>query len=214
MVNRLDDRDSHRARHLAVVDAGADHRAEPGPLDQEIQRDRSGDGYSHQHQPVGRKHKAEHPRRRPQVLRRRHRNQIAAPQREARVRNDERHAERDQHLSERIALQPRQHQPLEQPAERGDDQSGAERGDPEIEAVEGAHRYRRKISAEHEERAMREVGQPHQPEDQGKSRRQQEQQPAERQAVETLDDPKLHRLPFHLSPEGRGRRRSVMRGLR
>src|SRR6185437_2580460 len=45
---------------------------------------------------------------------------------------------------------------------------------------------------------MCQVGQPHQPEYQRKAGREQEQQTAERKAVETLDDPKLHRRPILL----------------
>ena len=79
------------------------------------------------------------------------------------------------------------------PPMRGDGNSGAERRDPEIQAAIGAQRDGAEIGAEHEERAMRQVGEPHQAEDQRESRRQQKQQATERQAVETLDDPKLHR---------------------
>ena len=193
---QIRDGDSDRARHLAVVDAGADHGAEPRPLQQEIQHDRGGDGASHQHQPIGRKYETENPGRGLQVARRRHRNGIAAPQQQAGVGNDEGHAERHQHLPERIGLQPGQHQPLEQTADRRNRDAGAERGHPDVQAVERAQRRGAEIGAEHEEGAVRQVGQPHQAEDQREARGQQEQQTTERQAVETLDDPKLHRLPI------------------
>src|SRR5262249_38202407 len=51
------------------------------------------------------------------------------------------------------------------------------------------------IGAEHEEGAVRQVGDAHQAENQRKARRQQEQQAAEGHAVERLDDPEL---PLHL----------------
>src|SRR6185437_10536000 len=75
-------------------------------------------------------------------------------------------------------------------------EAGADRGRPDIQAIEGAQRSRGKIGSKHEEGAMCQVGEPHQAKDQRKTRRQQEQEAAERQAIETLDDPKLHGRPI------------------
>jgi len=51
------------------------------------------------------------------------------------------------------------------------------------------------IGAEHEERAVRQIRNSHQAENQREARRQQEQQAAEGHAVQRLDDPEL---PLHL----------------
>src|SRR5690349_22406752 len=52
------------------------------------------------------------------VLWRRDRYRIAAPEQQARVGNDEGHAQRHQHLPERVGLEPPQHQPLDRKSTR------------------------------------------------------------------------------------------------
>ena len=91
-------------------------------------------------------------------------------------------AERDQHLAEHIAGQLAQDEPFEQPAEQRDARARrpAPRATGSEHAASDAHA---EIGAEHEERAVREVGDPHQPEDEREPGRQEEQQSAQRQAV-------------------------------
>src|SRR5579872_1812258 len=47
---------------------------------------------------------------------------------------------------------------------------------------------------------MRQIGKPHQTEDERETRREQEQQAAERQAIQTLNDPKLHLVSRYRVP--------------
>src|SRR5262245_63570638 len=68
------------------------------------------------------------------------------------------------------------------------------------------------IGAEHEEGAMGEIGDAHQAEGQRKARRQQEQQSAERNAVQSLDDPELHRTAARVTPAKERPRETSSRG--
>src|SRR5205807_3864077 len=104
--------------------------------------------------------------------------------------DDERDTQRYQHLSQRIAGQTTQNQSLEQSAKYGDEQSSDKRGKPKIRYD---LKYRdAQIRAQHEQRAVRQIRDAHEPEDQRESCREQEQQTAEGQAVQRLDDPELH----------------------
>ena len=57
------------------------------------------------------------------------------------------------------------------------------------------------IGADHEHRAVRQIRDPHQPEDQGESRRQQKQQAAERHAVDGQQQPERHIRRLTLVPK-------------
>ena len=84
---------------------------------------------------------------------------------------------------------PAQHQPFQRDADDADAQPRDDRHQPEIAAAR--QQAVAEIRAEHEERAVREIGNAHQPEDQREAGRQQEQQAAEGQTVQCLDDPEL-----------------------
>ena len=207
-------RDADRARHLHVVDAGADHRAEARALHQEVEPDRDHDRDPDHHQPVGRKREAGDAERLLQVRRGRDRDRVAAPDDQAEVGDDERDAERDQHLAEHVAGELAQDEALDEPAERRDDEAAQERREPEVgHDLEDA---RAEIGAEHEQRAVRQIRDPHQPEDQREARRQQEQQPAEGEAVQRLDGPELHRWTRVIpapSPRRTGIRGGIQAGV-
>ena len=140
----------------------------------------------------GRKRVARDEQRRAQRGRRRHGPGIAGPDQQAQVGDDERDAERDQHLSLHIAGKAAQDEALEQDADETDAEAGSQHGEPEVAAE--IHDGRAEIGAEHEECAMGEIGNAHQPEGEREARRQQEQQAAEGDAVERLDDPELQRF--------------------
>ena len=80
---------------------------------------------------------------------------------------------------------------LDHPADRGDEQRRDQCRQPEIE-MKPHDEARAEIGAEHEERAMRQIGNPHQPEDQRESRREEEEQTAEGDAVDGKDQPQIH----------------------
>ncbi len=67
----------------------------------------------------------------------------------------------------------------------------AKHREPEVASRTRDH-GRAEVGAEHEEAAMRKVRNAHQAEREREAGRQQEQQAAERDAVEGLDDPELH----------------------
>ena len=125
-------RDADRARHLHVVDAGADHRAQPRALHQQIERERGDDRDADHDQPVARERDAGDDSGRRSVFRRRHRYRIAAPHHQAEVGDDERDAERDQHLPQRVAGERAQDEALEQPAEQRDREPAEQRGQPQV----------------------------------------------------------------------------------
>ena len=87
-----------------------------------------------------------------------------------------------------------------------DAEAGAEHREPEIAAEVGDGRA--EIGAEHEEAAMREIGNAHQAEGEREAGREQEQQAAEGDAVQRLDDPELHLLTSLAREAGRGCRTS------
>jgi hypothetical protein len=98
-------RDADAARHLAVVDAGADHRPKPGLLNEEIQEHADRYGDDHHRQAIRREREPGDAHRLLQEGRRRHRDRIAAPDDEAEVGEDEGDAERHQNLAEDVAAQ-------------------------------------------------------------------------------------------------------------
>ena len=197
MVNRSRDRDADRARHLPVVDAGADHRAKPRALEQEVQHDRGTDGAC----PPAPADRSETRSRAIRVGACRFvgvGTGIESPPHSTRQASE---MMKDMPsvtstcpsglVLSRVSTSRSNRPPIAATA-----MPAPSARHPDVQAVTGAQRRRPEIGAEHEEGAVRQVGQPHQAEDQREARRQQEQQTTERQAVETLDDPKLHRLPI------------------
>ena len=189
-MNKSDTGNADAARHLHVVDAGADHGAEPRALHQDIQRNRRDDREHKHHETEGREREAGKADRRTQLGWRGQRPRVAGPDQQAQVRNDERDAERDQHLPLHVAGQLAQDQPLEQDADQSDAEAGAEHREPEAAAEVGDGGA--EIGAEHEEAAMREIGNAHQAEGEREAGGEQKQQAAEGDAVQRLDDPELH----------------------
>ena len=194
MVKELRHADADHARHVGIVDAGADHGAEPRAVEQQPEPDGDHRGDDDDRQAVHRKcHRADadksaKPGGCGDVER------VAAPHQQAEIGGHERQAERHQHLRQLIAGQAAQQQPFGQCAARGHDQRCQDRRQPEIQLkAEHAHdEGGADIGAQHEQRAVRQIRNPHQPEDQGEARRQQKQQSAERDAVDRQHQPKSH----------------------
>ena len=191
--------DADNARHVGIVDAGADHGAEPGAVEQQPERDRDHQGDDDDGEPIMRKRPAVRARRKPpSAAGRRDIDRIAAPDHQAEIGGHERDAERDQHLRQLLAGQLAQQKALEHRAEGRDQQCRHQRRQPEIErhAEQAADEGRAEIGAEHEQRAVRQVRDAHQPEDQREARRQQEQQTAKSDAVDRQQQPKIHSRRF------------------
>src|SRR4029077_21150103 len=96
------------------------------------------------------------------------------------------------HLALNVAGKPPQDQTLESDADEADAEARTQHGHPESSA--GINDRCAEIGAEHEEAAVRQVRNAHQPEGERETGREQEQQPAEGDAVQRLDDPELHVL--------------------
>ena len=191
MVNSRDDRNADAARHLHVVDAGADHGAEPRALHQEVERDRGDERDAEHDEPVGREGEA--------------RNSAAAARNSAGAGSGiGSPVQISRHRSAMMKEMPSVTStwPCALPASwRRTKRSSMMPTRPTPRPAPSAASQKlnfsaeqrvAEIGAEHEERAMREVGNAHQPEDQREAGRQQEQQAAERDAVQRLDDPELH----------------------
>src|SRR6267378_5873542 len=177
--------------HLHVVHARADHCADPGSVHQQVQGESRYDRNGEHDQPIGREGYASDKNRLLQRARRRDWNRIAAPHHEAQVGDDERNAQGHEHLPESVSREWPQDQSLDQTSEHRDDDSTDDRCKPEIGDVfqDGDPDVR----PEHVHRAVGEIRDAHQTEDQREARGEQEQQAAEGEAVQGLDDPILHK---------------------
>src|SRR5262249_32685473 len=112
---------------------------------------------------------------------------------------DEGATERDEHLALLVAGELAKNEPLHHDAEQADAEPADDRRQPEMQL--DLQQRVAEIGAEHEERAVRQIWDPHQAENQREARRQQEQQAAEGHAIQRLDDPEL---PLHRwsAPDG------------
>ncbi len=123
---------------------------------------------------------------------------IAAPHHQAEVGGHKGQTERYQHLRELVAGQAAQQQPFGQRAERGHGKRRQDRREPKVqlEPEQADDEGSADIGAEHEQRAVRQIRNTHQPEDQGEARRQQKQQSTESDAVDCQHQPKIHVRSF------------------
>jgi hypothetical protein len=96
-----------------------------------------------------------------------------------------------QHLRQLGPGQPPQDQPLHEAAEERDEEPADQRGRPEAETP--LDQARREVAAQHEEGAVGEVRDPHEAEDQREAGGQQEEQAAQRDAVDGQHEPEAHR---------------------
>ena len=134
MVKSCEHADADHPRHVGIVDAGADHGAEPRAVEQQPERrgDDHGDDDDRRGDRCG---KTSGPARTKPVRLSGDgdRDRVAAPDHQAEIGDDEGNAERDQHLRQRLAGQLAQQQALDHRAEGGDQHGRQKRGDPEIE---------------------------------------------------------------------------------
>ena len=165
---KLRDADPNHARHVRVVDAGTDHGAEPRALEQKPQADSHNDRDHDDRQSIIRKYQYTNPGETGQLGGRCDRQRIAAPDHQAEVGGHERQSERHQHLRHLIAGEAAQKQSLGQCARHGDRKRGQQCCQPEIQlhAQHADDEGGADIGAEHEQRAVRQVRNTHQPEDQ------------------------------------------------
>ena len=194
MVNKLRHADADHARHVGIVDAGADHGAEPRAVEQQPERDGDQSRDDDDRQPVGRKHHRAEANEAAKSGGRGDVERVAAPHLQAEIGGHEGQAERHQHLRQLIAGQTAQQQPFRQCAERRHRQHSEDRRQPEIqlEAEQADDESGADIGAQHEQRAVRQIRNAHQPKDQGEARRQQKQQPTEGDTVDRQHQPKRH----------------------
>ena len=118
----------------AIVDAGADHGAEPGPIDHQPKRNGDDRRHQHDHEAKERKVQPGHLHRASQMGRRGRLPGIARPQHEAHVADDEGKPERQQHLRQLLAGETAQQEALDQAADHGHGRGADEGGDPEVDA--------------------------------------------------------------------------------
>jgi hypothetical protein len=91
----LRDADADHARHLGIIDAGAYHGAEPGAVEQQPKTNCHDDGNGDDGETIGREYQRAGADKSCELLRRRHRNRIAAPDHQAEIGGHEGNAERD-----------------------------------------------------------------------------------------------------------------------
>src|SRR5712691_10263020 len=91
-------------------------------------------------------------------------------------------------------------EPLDDPAEHGDQQPAQDGGRPEVDPPR--EQARRQVRAQHEERAVGEVGNLHQAEDQREAGGEQKEKAAERDAVDAQHQPETHVPAASRSGEG------------
>ena len=163
----------------------------PRAIEQKPERDRDHNRDQDHDQAVDREYEAKAANGPDQSGRSRNRNRIAGKRHQARVGDHERDAERHQHLRQRIAGEAPQQQPLDQAAECRNQERADDCGQPEIELVPD-DQARPDVGAQHEQGAVRQIRNAHQPEDQGEAGREQEQQAAQRDAVDGQHQREIH----------------------
>src|SRR5262249_13830827 len=185
--------DAHAARHLAVVDRGANRRAEPRPLEQEPETQTDGDGDRDDENSIRWKRQAARAHRAGQHRWRGNRVGVTAPDEERQVLEDQREADGHQHLAQGLAGQAPQEQALHPDPDQSHRQ-GAD-GERAREAAGAPHRREADVASQHEVRAVGEIHHAHDAEDQRQPARQEEQERAVGHPVESLRDPQLRPRP-------------------
>ena len=199
------DVDAERRGHLPVVDAGANDHAGPRPVEPQPEQGADRQPEAQHGEPRDRVLDAEEmevdesldragPRHGP--------TEAAVEVRDDLVGEDHRERDRDQRLTEVLTLVPAQEQDLlDDQAEDADRDGRDERRDHPLPRVDVRRQQGeaapfgdpllhvvRDVAAEQEERALRHVDHPHQPEDEGEAARDDEEQPGEGQAVQQGDE--------------------------
>ena len=189
--------DPERCDHLPVLGRGAHQDAEAGAAEQE------GEGAEHrgaerdQHQLVLREALAQHVDRADEVRRARPDQGVRAPDDHHQLAHDQHHAEGREQLEQFGRLvDPAQQQNLDQGADAGDHGCRQQEREPEAQrrsgAAEPAGQADRQIGAQHVERAVGEVHDPGDAEDDREPGRDQEQGRRAGQTVQDLDDEEVH----------------------
>ncbi len=145
-----------------------------------------------QEQPVRREHARADMHRARQNFRRRQAEHQPPPERLHQIEEDEREAERQQHLVHVAAAIERPHEHAAPSRRRSKTTGIGARMQRQPEAAGELEDRQAEERAQHEERAVREAHDVHQPEDQREARRHEEQQHAVHQPVQKLGDQKLH----------------------
>jgi hypothetical protein len=178
------DVDPHRLDHFRIVDAGADQRAETGLVQQQPEGHEHQDAERQHEDAILRIHYGADPHRAAERLRDRHRKRVAAPDHEAEIVEHKGDAERQQHLPQFDTANERQQAAIQQPTEY---RNRRHRGqDAEQKTAAGLRRGIADEAADQIERAMREINDAQQPEDQGETGRHDEQQRGKGEAIENL----------------------------
>jgi hypothetical protein len=187
--------DTDNPRHLRIVHPGTDHGTEPGTLQHQPERNSKDHRNDDDGETIERRGRGADPHEAAEARRRCDRNRIAAPPHQTEIGDHERNAEGDQHLRQLLAGKTTQQQALHQRAEYRNFEPGEDGANPKIdrEAESTGKEGGAEIGAEHKHRAMRQIRNAHQPEDQRKAGGQQEQQAAERHAIDGQQNPERHR---------------------
>ncbi len=178
---------AERVHHLGVLRGGADQQAETRALQELPDRDRNHDAGAGEEQAIDRERFVEDEHDAGQRMRRRHFQRVDAPDQADRLAHDQRQAEgHHQEGTVVAAVEPAQDAEFECGAEAADQDRRDDQGCPEV-AGDGDGGVA-DIGAQHEERAMREVHDAHDAEDQRQSDAEEEQQCRLRQRVQALRD--------------------------
>ena len=154
--------DAERLRHAAVVDGGADARAEIGALEGEPQRAEDDEAGDQDEGAIGRERHAAEAEFLPEDVRHAHALRQRPPDEFRRGGRHEDQADREQHLFQLAGIvEPRIEHPLQYDAGERHDDAGDDQRRRERHAVAVHHRHG-DIAAGHGEHAMREVGEAHQ----------------------------------------------------
>ncbi len=190
--------DAQRGGEDPVFSRGADQHAEARARHQPPQREQHGRSDDDEQQIVGRHRAARDVDDSGESGRARAEQVLRAPAGERRVLHDQHDAERRQQLQQlRPAIKPAQQRRLEKGAERGDEERRQCHRAP-VAQRRAAHALDQavgRVRAQHHERAVREVDDARDAEDQRQSRRDQEQRRSAGETVEDLDQQSGERHP-------------------
>ena len=187
--------DAERADHLAVLRGGADQPAEARLGQNEVQADQHDRPGDDQEQVVAREAAIENFDRAAQARRARSEQIFVAPDPERRIVDDQQHREGGEQLEQlrRLVDAPKQ-QDLDQRADRRDQQRGEHDGAPEAKSA--AHLGRDavgNVDAQHVERAVGDVDDARDAEDQRQAGADEEQAGGGRKPVECLEQESVER---------------------
>src|SRR5262249_9818960 len=158
--------DADHARHVGIVNTGTYHGAQSGALKKQPKRGGDHGRDNNDRQPIIREDQNAKTRKSGELRGCCHGKRIATPHDETEISRHEGQAERHQNLGELISRQPAEQQAFSERTQKSNRKSSQHRSKPEIQfyAEHADYEGGANVSAQHKERPVRQVWNPHQAE--------------------------------------------------